>query len=156
MNNATLLFCFFFIGLSIISQSCGSKSSSNEGASGELSYEARIKIKQYVSEGRKLYSLHCANCHQVNGEGLASLYPPVKNSDFLMKDMDKSICYVKNGLKGEINVNGIVFNQEMPANNTLTDLELAEILTFVVNEFNEREKLISQKDVRRVLKDCQP
>ena len=87
---------------------------------------------------------------------MASLYPPVKGSDYLMNDLDAAICYIKNGLNGEIIVNGVVFNQQMPGNTLLTDLELAEILTYVVNEFNEKEMLISQKEVRQMLKNCQP
>ena len=94
------------------------------------------------------------NCHQKNGEGLASLYPPVKNSDFFMKDVNGAICHVKTGLKGEIIVNGKVFNQIMPPNDKLTELEIAEIMTFLVNEFNDSTALISQKYVRQVLMEC--
>ncbi len=150
MNKIAIVFLLYS---AITLTACGGKQR-NEPSSTKLSYQDKIKIKQYVSQGRKLYNQNCANCHQVNGEGLANLYPPLKDSDYLMNDVEASICFVKNGLKGEITVNGKVFNQEMPANGIMTDLELAEILTYVVNEFNDREMLISQKEVRRVLKNC--
>ncbi|MEM6522979.1 MAG: c-type cytochrome, partial [Bacteroidota bacterium] len=29
------------------------------------------------------YLQHCSSCHQKNGEGLARLYPPLADSDYL-------------------------------------------------------------------------
>jgi len=149
-----ILILIVFLSCFIFSCTNSGKKDFGKRQSVELDHRDQMKLIQYISQGRILYKEKCSNCHQANGEGLASLYPPVKNSDYLMKDVSGAICYVKNGLKGEITVNGVPFSQAMPANEALTDLELAEIMTFVVNELNDSTALISAKEVHRILNQC--
>lgn len=89
-----------------------------------------LKREQFYSEGYQLYTLNCANCHQADGSGLANLYPPIQGSSYLMRKADL-VCIIKNGLAGEMHVNGKTFNRPMPANPKLPDLEIAEIVTYV-------------------------
>lgn len=131
---------------------CGSSKRENGNS---LDYQTRIRIKQYVSAGRQLYNAHCSNCHQEEGEGLAALYPPVKNTGYVTEDVSRTICIIKFGMKGEILVNGKTFDQEMPANPGLSDLEIAEITTFLLNEFNDSTMLVTQPEVRSALKNCE-
>ena len=128
---------------------CGSSDSSS------VDRDTRIKIDQYVAQGRKIYKNTCANCHQDSGKGLGMLYPPLENSDFLIQKIDNSICIVKYGMKGEILVNGKKYNQPMPANPGLSDLEIAEVITYVLNEFNDSTILITQTFVKNSLKSCE-
>ena len=112
--------------------------------------EEKIKLEQYYIGGKEVYELNCANCHQKDGKGLQSLYPPVAGSDYL-KNKDKVIYLIKNGLLGEILVNGKKFNQPMPANNQLTNLDIAEVVTYIYNEWNAETKITEVKDVEKVL-----
>ncbi len=114
----------------------------------------RIRLMQYMQEGRRLYSLHCANCHQPDGNGLARLYPPLRNSDYLKANKSKVICGIKYGQKGPITVNGIEFNQIMPPLPNLTDLEIAEIATYIYTEFADTAQIITMNDVRAILDQC--
>tara|TARA_R100000005_G_scaffold95637_1_gene77978 strand:- start:2889 stop:3167 length:279 start_codon:yes stop_codon:yes gene_type:complete len=68
-----------------------------------------------------------------NGEGLGKLIPPLAKSDYMKNNRANLPRIVKYGLNGPITVNGIEFNQPMPANPKLTDIEVAEILTYVGN-----------------------
>jgi mono/diheme cytochrome c family protein len=113
--------------------------------------EEKIKLEQYYIGGKEVYELNCANCHQKDGKGLQSLYPPVAGSDYL-KNKDKVIYLIKNGLVGEILVNGKKFNQPMPANNQLTNLDIAEVVTYIYNEWNGETKITEVKEVEKVLK----
>jgi cytochrome c553 len=36
-----------------------------------------------LASGYQLYEKNCSNCHQTDGSGLAQLYPPLLNSDFI-------------------------------------------------------------------------
>ncbi len=147
-------FLFFLFGIIFYFSSCGG-GSNRTGRDSEVNYDELIKIKQYSSAGRKLYEGNCANCHQADGEGLANLYPPVKNSDYLKNNLETSVCGIKYGMKGEIIVNGKSFSQEMPANDLLTELEIAEIMTYIMYELNDSAVLVSHKNVRQILKSCQ-
>jgi mono/diheme cytochrome c family protein len=113
--------------------------------------EEKIKLEQYYIGGKEVYELNCANCHQKDGKGLQSLYPPVAGSDYL-RNKDKVIYLIKNGLVGEILVNGKKFNQPMPANNQLTNLDIAEVVTYIYNEWNGETKITEVKEVEKVLK----
>lgn len=112
--------------------------------------EEKIKLEQYYIGGKEIYELNCANCHQKDGKGLQNLYPPIAGSDYL-KDKEKVIYIIKNGLAGEILVNGKKFNQPMPANNQLTNLDIAEVVTYIYNEWNGETKITEVKEVEKVL-----
>ncbi len=138
-----------FIFLSIIIYSCGSSPEHSN-----IDRATRLKIRQYTIEGKKLYQVHCSNCHGTQGKGLARLIPPVKDSDYLSKYPERSICGIKNGMEGEMEVNGVIFNQPMPGNEQLTNLQIAEILTYIENEFNNEVVLVSADEVRSALAGC--
>jgi cytochrome c551 len=112
-----------------------------------------VKFTQYYNKGEQLYAKHCSNCHQADGSGLGLLYPPIKDSDY-MSNQREVICLMKNGRKGSITVNGKVYDQEMPATPALTNLEIAEITTFIYNTWSFQEGLIDVRRVSAVLDSC--
>lgn len=136
--------------LTIVCFACGNKKPEGH----VLNREEEVKLKRYVAEGRRLYKVHCINCHQKNGEGLGKLYPPLKGADYLLKNPEKSICIMKNGINGPIKVNGVEYNMEMPGVPRLTNLEIAEIISYLYTEMNESPRLFSPNEVAEVLKDC--
>lgn len=93
-----------------------------------------VKRDQYYSEGYQMYTANCANCHQADGKGLANLYPPIVGSKYVSQT-GLLVCIIKNGLAGEIVVAGKTYNRPMPANPKLTDIEIAEIVTYVNNSW---------------------
>lgn len=116
--------------------------------------EKDIKLKQYYIDGQALYKLHCANCHQDNGQGLAGLYPPIAGSDFLEKNKELILCSMRYGLKDTIVVNGKSFHQAMPANTQLQALDVAEIATYIYNEWGNEKEITEVKYVQKVLENC--
>ena len=113
-----------------------------------------IKHKQYIAEGLQLYTIHCANCHQLNGEGLGKLYPPIKGSDYLLANKEAVMCAMKNGIKDSMVVNGKTYNHPMPPNVKLTAMEVAEITTYVYNTWGNENKITLTKTAEAVLEKC--
>ena len=113
-----------------------------------------VKFDQYYVQGEQLYIKNCSNCHQKEGTGLGLLYPPLKNSDYLMNHRNEVICLIKNGKSGELIVNGKSFNMVMPAMPSLTDLEIAEITTYIYNEWGNDQGLIDVNEVSAILAKC--
>jgi mono/diheme cytochrome c family protein len=107
-----------------------------------------------MAEGKRLYTLHCSNCHMEDGTGLAALYPPLKHSDYMLDNFQEVVCGMRHGQQGPIVVNGLEYNQPMPGNPRLTDLELAEITTYIYNEFADSLLIISMHDVRKLMESC--
>lgn len=64
------------------------------------------------------------------------------------------ICLIKNGIQGEIIVNGKSYNKPMPPLPRLTDLEIAEIATYIYNTWTHQDGLIEVKEVSRTLSQC--
>ena len=112
------------------------------------------KFDRYYLQGKQLYTLHCSNCHQDAGTGLGRVYPPLAHSDFMDKNADEVLCIIRHGREGELIVNGVNFNQKMPPNESLTDLEIAEIATYIFNTWEHNKGLFEVNKVRSVLDSC--
>jgi cytochrome c551 len=112
------------------------------------------KFQQYYVQGEQLYIKHCSNCHQKNGKGLGLVYPPLDQSDFLDKNFEQTICLMKQGVSGELLVNGKNFNQPMPGIPNLTDLEVAEIATYIYNTWTHQRGLIDVKQTEKIIRSC--
>ncbi|BDC99665.1 cytochrome c [Persicobacter psychrovividus] len=115
----------------------------------------QTKTKQYVVNGQRLYMQYCTNCHQADGRGVGKLYPPLNGSDFL-KDQAATICAIRYGLKGEIMVNGQLYDQPMPAMNTLKPLDIAEIATFISITWGGGSQRVTVDQVNEILSQCKP
>jgi hypothetical protein len=111
------------------------------------------KFKQYYVRGEQLYLQHCSNCHQENGKGLGLLYPPLDTSDYMQQHLEDVVCLIKNGKEGVLVVNGKSFNGKMPAS-TVSDLEIAQITTYIYNTWSHQRGLIEVKFVSEILSSC--
>jgi len=111
---------------------------------------------RYYSLGSILYQSHCQNCHGVNGEGLSSLIPSFQDSVYLRKNLGSLPCFVKYGLKSQITVSNKTYTgQQMPAQNNLSSIEIAEVLTYITNSFGNKMGLIDAPKVNEDLAKCE-
>jgi cytochrome c551 len=113
-----------------------------------------VKFEQYYVQGESLYQKNCANCHQANGTGLGLVYPPLNTSDYMQNNFETVLCLMKYGVAGELTVNGKKFNQPMPGVQSLTDLEIAEIATYIYNTWDHKRGIVEVTETSKVLKTC--
>lgn len=146
-KSGLIFFTIFFSGFLLFNCSAGSDKQRKDSSS---------KFTQYYNQGQKLYEKHCSNCHQKNGTGLGRVYPPLNVSDFMDTNFNDVLCLMRHGKKGELIVNGVRFNQPMPGIPLLTDLEIAEIATYIYNTWNHNRGLIDVKEVSPILLNCEP
>lgn len=111
-----------------------------------------FKKQQYITSGEKIYNQNCVHCHQADGSGLAAVIPPV-NDNYSIEYKTLSICGIKNGLSGEIEVAGQKYNGVMPASN-LTNLEIAELITYINNSWGKEEEMTQIEEVKKALANC--
>jgi nitrite reductase (NO-forming)/hydroxylamine reductase len=95
-------------------------------------------LDQRISNGEKLFMANCAACHQANGKGLPGAFPPVAASDYIADDPMKAVHAVLNGLSGPITVNGTEYNAVMPQLSYMSDSDVADVVTYVVNSFGNK------------------
>ena len=67
---------------------------------------------------------------------------------------EEVICLMKNGKKGVLIVNGKSYNKEMKGISTLTDLEIAEIATYIFNTWEHQRDIVDVQEASRVLFKC--
>jgi mono/diheme cytochrome c family protein len=97
--------------------------------------------------GSRVYATNCVVCHQAAGTGMAGAFPPLAGHvPELLKRADGR-SYVGKvllfGLEGGINVNGNAFAGAMPAWSALSDNDIADVLNYVSNAWDNGKSLPS-------------
>ncbi len=91
---------------------------------------------EWMKRGQDLYQQNCAACHQPTGVGLPGAFPPLAKSDYIAKDPSVLIDVTLKGRQGKMTVNGVEYNNVMPAMSHLSDKDLAAIITYVLNSWD--------------------
>lgn len=107
-------------------------------------------LQARMQRGKAVYQGTCSTCHQAEGQGLASIFPPLAKSDFLMADRERAIELVLKGMSGPIVVNGETYNGVMTPFAHLTDHEIADVLTFVLNSWGNDGGAVADEEIARV------
>src|SRR3546814_17034371 len=68
-------------------------------------------------------------------QGLEGVFPPLANSDWIAADPKRLPAVILHGLSGHVQVNGVDYNSVMPPMSQLTDDEVANISTYVLNSW---------------------
>ena len=100
-----------------------------------------------IELGRRLFTSICAACHQPTGLGRPNVFPPLAGSDFLNADKSRSIQIVIHGRQGEVVVNGMKYNNNMPSF-PLSDQNIANVLTYVYNSFGNSGLEVTPDEVK--------
>ena len=110
----------------------------------------------FRSAGAALFVGTCSVCHQLNGEGVPNVFPPLAKSDWFVPDLKRGVSAVLNGVSGPIKVNGKDYNSVMPPMNQLNDDEIANLLTFIGNSWGNAGGQISQAEVTKLRSESTP
>ena len=110
---------------------------------------AGLTKEAQIQRGKRVFMQTCFACHQPDGKGLLNIFPPLAGSDFLKADRERPIRIVTKGLTGPVTVNGNSFNNVMPPQ-VLTDQQIADVLTYVTNDWGNGGEPYTVDDVRRV------
>jgi len=108
-----------------------------------------LTLAERIAEGERVFNRTCMACHQSSGQGLPGIFPPLAGSDYMLADHERAIHIVLEGKQGEIEVNGKKYNQVMTPQN-LTDDEASNVLTFVMNSWGNKAKMVTPEDVAKV------
>ena len=108
--------------------------------------------EEQIARGKLVYAQTCVVCHQAQGQGTPGAFPPLAKSDFLAANRDRVIKGLCEGLSGTITVKGVTYNGFMPPA-VLNDQQLADVLTFVLNSWDNAGGSVSagrsKKDPRK-------
>jgi len=102
---------------------------------------------ELIAKGEAIYLANCAACHQPTGTGLAGVFPPLANSDFLDGDRKAVMSAALFGLSGPITVNDIEYDGVMPSLGHLSDEDLAAGLSYVFNAWGNDGAAVTVEEV---------
>jgi nitrite reductase (NO-forming)/hydroxylamine reductase len=106
--------------------------------------------KARMPAGELVFQTYCQACHQANGQGLPGAFPPLAGSDYLLADPKRGIVAVLTGVSGQITVKGQKFDSVMPHLNYLSDQQIADALTYVLNSWGNNGGVIVPEQVAEV------
>lgn len=122
--------------------------------------KASIPVKadpKVMALGREVFSResHCATCHQLHGQGLPNLYPPLDGSLWVTGSEERLISLVLDGMHGTIEVKGQTYSAPpLPPmtgfRQLLNDEEIAAVTTFVRNSWSNRAQPVTSAQVAKV------
>jgi len=103
-----------------------------------------------LSLGHGLFNQYCSVCHQSDGRGIEGTYPPLVDSEWTQGDKGRLIRLVLNGMTGPIEIDGVAYNNVMTPHKFLSDDEVAAVLTFVRENFENDADAVTAGEVARV------
>ena len=111
------------------------------------------RLQRKYDSGKKIFAKRCASCHQLNGLGIATQYPPLAGSEWVSADPDLIIKVILKGLKGEILVKGEKYGTSPAVNMAavpINDREIANVSTYVRQAWGNDFSEVKEDQVARV------
>jgi len=117
-------------------------------------------LRTALPRGYKIFNTVCQTCHGKKGEGIASMAPPLNESNWVNGNKKAFISIVLYGLTGPVEVHGKMYkapeiNGDMPgigASDEFSDADIAQLLTFLRSAWNNKADKISAADIQQVRK----
>ena len=94
-------------------------------------------------QGKRLFTVNCAACHQQSGQGVAGQFPPLVGSEWVVGEPAVLIRILLHGLQGPVIVLGESYDGNMPAfGQKLDDQQLSLVLSYIRQSWgNQAEQL---------------
>jgi mono/diheme cytochrome c family protein len=140
MRNKLVYFILLAIAFTSMIQSCQNETS--------------INFKRYYVNGKGIYEKNCQNCHGSDGKGLGTLYPPLTDSTYLQLNRNKLACIIRNGQTGTVKINNISYVGIMPGNETLADIDIAQVIVYISNSFGNKQGFYDSDIAKKDLEKC--
>ena len=111
--------------------------------------------RELYMKGAEVFSRegHCITCHQADGKGLpAAKFPPIAGTKWAQGSEERIIKLTLHGLLGPIEVEGTSYPGQVPMTpfKSLSDEEIASVLTYVRNSFGNKASVITPDKVKAV------
>ena len=101
--------------------------------------------------GKAIYGTYCISCHQPDGGGVPSLNAPLIKTAHVLGDKKTLINIILKGMQG-IDIDGESYANVMPSASYLTDQQIADVLTYVRNNFGNKASAVTPAEVNAVRK----
>ncbi|NJM26880.1 MAG: cytochrome c [Bacteroidia bacterium] len=111
--------------------------------------QAQSASQASLDRGKIVYETYCLVCHQADGTGVPGMNPPLTKTKWVLGEKLPLINIVLKGMDEEIEISGDFYNNLMPPHDHLTDQEIADVLTYVRNNFGNKASTITIDEVKK-------
>ena len=111
------------------------------------------RVERKFDSGKKIFALRCASCHQANGLGIATQYPPLAGSEWVSANPELITKIILKGLKGEITVKGEKYGTSAAVNMAavpINNREIANVVTYVRQAWDNDSSEITEDEVASI------
>ena len=105
--------------------------------------------EEQVAAGKVVFAGTCSTCHGADGKGMEGVFPPLAGSDYIKANTGRLPEIILHGMVGPVKVNGKDYNSNMPPMSQLTDDEVANISTYVLNSWGNPGGQVSKADAAK-------
>ncbi len=144
-NAMKLLFLFLVPFL----LSCGGQTGKNTPAANEDT-ETRSLQSMQDHPGKRVYDQYCKACHMADGSGIRGMHPPLIGNKTVNGRSDRLIEVTLKGKSGKIVIDGVEYNGIMPPHNHLTNQQIADVLTYVRQNFSNNSGPVTPEEVAKL------
>jgi len=138
---------FLWLSLGLIS--CGSPSQKSSGNAISETEQSTVQAMQ-EHPGKRVYDQYCRACHMADGAGMRGMHPPLVNNKTVNGNAGKLIEVTMKGMSGKVVINGVEYNGIMPPHTHLTNQQIADVLTYVRQNFSNNSGPITPEDVAKL------
>ncbi|MDR6565161.1 Cytochrome c, mono-and diheme variants [Chitinophaga ginsengisegetis] len=103
-----------------------------------------------MARGKKVYEQYCLTCHQVDGSGVPHLNPPLIKTTFVLGDKPTLVQVILKGMQSSVPIDDEYYSNNMPPHNFLKDQEIADVLTYVRNNFGNKASAVTAAEVKAI------
>jgi mono/diheme cytochrome c family protein len=99
------------------------------------------------ADGKQIYGAKCAACHQATVLGIPGVFPPLVGSEWVVGDEKILTSIMLHGVNGEMEVKGTVYKGAMPAWKSLSDGDLAAVMSYIRSDWGNKSAEIEPGSV---------
>ncbi|HET9679813.1 MAG TPA: c-type cytochrome [Gammaproteobacteria bacterium] len=100
-------------------------------------------------DGAALYAANCVACHQASGQGLAGVFPPLDGSGWVQTKPEVPVQILLHGITGKIVVKGTTYQSVMPSFATMSDAEIAAIVSHIRQSWSNKASAVNAEFVAK-------
>jgi mono/diheme cytochrome c family protein len=113
---------------------------------------SKTVFQSSMERGQKVYADRCLTCHFADGGGVQRLNPPLIKTKWVLGDKTVLVQIILKGMNGEVEINGGIYHNVMAPQTDLSDLQIADVLTYIRNSFGNKAKAITPAEVSAIRK----
>ena len=112
--------------------------------------QTQTGVAASIARGKTVYQQQCLSCHQIDGSGVMNMNPPLTGTTYVLGDKAALIKTVLEGVTTPLTIDDNEYHNVMPPHTTMTDQQIADVLTYVRHSFGNKATAVTAAEVKAV------